>query len=109
MGSLCHGQAGEKVLLETLQHVDAVLWTGGEDALKEGILELRVISLRGIRGLGYVYESRIIYLMSSMLQDDAGVHGARYPDVMMDSLKTIYDHVSRSSLPLQLVALSWLL
>lgn len=55
-------QAGREVLLETLQHVDAVLWTGGED--------------------------------------DSGVHGASYPDVMMDALQAIYQHVSKTSLPL---------
>jgi len=55
-------QAGREALLDTLQHVDAVLWTGGED--------------------------------------DSGVHGATYPDIMMDSLQAIYQYVSKTKLPL---------
>lgn len=55
-------QAGQEDLLEKLQHVDAVVWTGGED--------------------------------------DAGIHGSQYPDLMMDGLQAIYQHVSRTSMPL---------
>lgn len=104
------------MLLESLQHVDAVLWTGGED-LAGGILRVRLERNKGrsmeitsitrhsakrrCHGV-LAYYAYLRFLRRTLWEDDAGVHGTRYPDVMMDSLKAIYDEVSKSSLPLQL-------
>ncbi|CAL1157751.1 unnamed protein product, partial [Cladocopium goreaui] len=103
-------QAGREVLLETLQHVDAVLWCRLGFApwetmeLEEPVLFVKMCwpwaklswtsLIAGYRAFRKPAPPR------QHQQDDSGVHGASYPDVMMDALQAIYQHVSKTSLPL---------